>query len=163
MATFPGFLLPRPGRRADGHIPRPGAGRLLARLLPGLLLGALVLLVHGLQPAPAAATGAVACSSGSGGTWTSGEVSVYWFDVDQGDSQLIVGPTGKTLLIDLGETSFNTTATHTKAYQVGAKIRTICGTGSNPVALDYVLVSHHHLDHIGYAAVPSDTVTYGNG
>ena len=76
-------------------------------------MGGLILLLHGLVAAPAAATGAVACSSGSGGTWTPGEVSVYWFDVEQGDSQLIVGPTGKTLLIDLGETSFNTTGTHT--------------------------------------------------
>ena len=43
------------------------------------------------------------------------------------------------------------------------KIRTICGTGSNPVALDYVMGSHHHLDHIGYAGNPADTTSYGNG
>jgi beta-lactamase superfamily II metal-dependent hydrolase len=101
------------------------------------------------------------CSSS--GTWTPGEVSVYWFDVEQGDSQLIVGPTGKTLLIDLGESAYNTTGTNTNATRVAQQIRTICGTGSSPVALDYVMASHHHLDHMGYAANPGDTSNYGNG
>jgi beta-lactamase superfamily II metal-dependent hydrolase len=88
---------------------------------------------------------------------------VYWFDVEQGDSQFIVGPTGKTLLIDLGETAYNTTGTNTKATRVAQMIREICGTGTNPVALDYVMGSHHHLDHIGYSGNPSDTTAYGNG
>jgi len=26
------------------------------------------------------------------GTWRQGELNVYWFDVEQGDGQLIVGP-----------------------------------------------------------------------
>jgi beta-lactamase superfamily II metal-dependent hydrolase len=115
-----------------------------------------------LNPKPAAAAlPAVPCSAA--GTWTKGEVSLYWFDVEQGDSQLIVGPTGKTLLIDLGETAFNSTGANTKATAIASKIRSICGTGSNPVALDYVMISHLHLDHTGYAAVPGDTTTYGNG
>ena len=160
-------MIRTPGLPPPRLIPRPTAGprsrRWAIRLLPGLLLGALLLIALALRPGPAAATGAVSCASGTGGTWTAGEVSVYWFDVEQGDSQLIVGPTGKTLLIDLGETSFNTTGTSTKAYAVAAKIRAVCGTGSNPVALDYVLVSHHHLDHIGYAGNPADTTSYGNG
>jgi beta-lactamase superfamily II metal-dependent hydrolase len=118
--------------------------------------------VASFSPGRAGATGnAVPCSTS--GTWTQGEVNLYWFDVEQGDSQLIVGPTGKTLLIDLGETSFNTTGANTKATSVASKIRTICGTGTAPVALDYVMVSHHHLDHIGYAANPNDTANYGNG
>lgn len=104
----------------------------------------------------------VACSTS--GTWRPGELNVYWFDVEQGDSQLIVGPTGKTLLIDLGENSWNSQGTNTKAYSVAQQLKTICGTGSNPVALDYVMVSHHHLDHIGYAHVPEDGAsTIGNG
>lgn len=114
-----------------------------------------------LSAAPAHAA-PVACSTS--GTWRQGELNVYWFDVEQGDSQLIVGPTGKTLLIDLGENSWNSQGTNTKAYAVAQQIRTICGTGSTPVALDYVMVSHHHLDHIGYAHVPEDgSSTIGNG
>ncbi|RJS47354.1 lamin tail domain-containing protein [Nocardioides cavernaquae] len=110
-------------------------------------------------PAQAAAT---SCSTS--GTWRQGEVNVYWLDVEQGDSQFIVGPTGKTMLLDLGETSWNTSGTNTKAYAVAQRLKAICGTGSNPVALDYVMVSHHHLDHIGYAHVPEDGASsIGNG
>lgn len=137
------------------------AGRRTRPLLTLMLISALCALTLGTTTATRAAAPALACSTA--GTWTQGEVSVYWFDVEQGDSQLIVGPTGKTLLIDLGETSFNTTGANTKATTVASKIRAICGTGSSPVALDYVLVSHHHLDHIGYAANPGDTSNYGNG
>lgn len=138
------------------------SGRLRPRAsLTVLLVLVLVAGALGVVRPSRAAGPAVPCSTS--GTWTQGEVNVYWFDVEQGDSQLIVGPTGKTLLIDLGETSFNTTGANTKATAVAQKIRAICGTGSSPVALDYVMPSHHHLDHIGYAANPGDTSNYGNG
>jgi len=97
------------------------------------------------------------------GTWRQGELNVYWFDVEQGDGQLIVGPTGKTMLIDLGETAWNSTGANTNATRIAAEIKAICGTGSSPVHLDYVMASHDHLDHIGYPGVPADGGTYGNG
>ncbi len=125
-------------------------------------LAALLLSALALNPAPAqAATTAVPCSTA--GSWRQGELNIYWFDVEQGDSQLLVGPTGRTLLIDLGETAHNSTGTTTKATKVAAQIRDICGTGTSPVALDYVMASHQHLDHIGYAGNPNDTQSYGNG
>lgn len=136
-------------------------GRSVRPLLALMMISSWCLLTLGTAAPTRAAGQALACSTA--GTWTPGELNVYWFDVEQGDSQLIVGPTGKTLLIDLGETSFNTTGANTRATAVAARIRAICGTGSNPVALDYVMVSHHHLDHIGYAANPGDTSNYGNG
>lgn len=115
------------------------------------------LLVLSAPPQPASA--AVACT-----TPNPGEVTVYWLDVEQGDGQLIIGPTGKTLLIDLGETAWNSKGTNTNATRIEALIRQVCGTGTNPVALDYVMASHHHLDHIGYAWNPQDTPGYvGNG
>ena len=104
-------------------------------------------------PVVAAVPDAAACSSA--GTWRQGELNVYWFDVDQGDAQLIVGPTGKTLLIDLGENAWNTKGVNTNATAVAAEIRNICGTGSSPVHLDYVMNSHLHLDHIGYPKNPT--------
>ncbi len=127
------------------------------------LLAALATLLASLVVAPhaSAATGALPCSTS--GTWRQGELNVYWFDVEQGDSQLIVGPTGKTLLIDLGETAWNSSGTGTNATRVASQIQSICGTGSSPVALDWVMASHHHLDHIGYAGNPNDTTSYGNG
>jgi beta-lactamase superfamily II metal-dependent hydrolase len=127
------------------------------------LVAALSLLGLSLVAPPAAhAAGAVPCSTA--GAWRQGELNIYWFDVEQGDSQLLVGPTGKTLLIDLGESAYNSKGANTHATDVAAQIRNICGTGSTPVALDYVMASHHHLDHIGYAGNPNDTTqTYGNG
>jgi len=121
----------------------------------------LALLLVPLQ-APARAAAPVPCSTA--GTWTPGELNLYWFDVEQGDGQLIVGPTGKTLLIDLGETAWNSTGANTNATRIAAQIRAICGTGTSPVALDYVMASHHHLDHIGYSWNPQDVPgDVGNG
>lgn len=114
-----------------------------------------------LAQAQATVPNASACSTS--GTWRQGELNVYWFDVEQGDSQLIIGPTGKTMLIDLGETSWNSTGANTNATDVAAQIKAICGTGSNPVHLDYVMASHQHLDHIGYAGNPIDGATTGQG
>jgi beta-lactamase superfamily II metal-dependent hydrolase len=112
-------------------------------------------------PSVAAAAGQP-CSTA--GTWQQGEVNVYWLDVEQGDSQLIVGPTGRTMLIDLGETSWNSTGAATNAARIAGRIRAICGVASGPVQLDYVMASHHPLDHIGYASNPNDTGSaVGNG
>ena len=127
-----------------------------------VVLAALLLAGLSLVAPPANAAGAVPCSTA--GAWRQGELNIYWFDVEQGDSQLLVGPTGKTLLIDVGETAYNSKGSTTNATDVAAEIRNICGTGATPVALDYVMASHHHLDHIGYAGNPNDTAqTYGNG
>ncbi len=134
----------------------------IIRLAAVVVLTAALLVTAGSRVRPAAAVAAVPCSAA--GTWTQGEMNVYWFNVGQGDSQFIVGPTGKTLLIDVGETRFNSTGTATNATAVATKIRSICGAGSSPVALDYVMASHHHLDHIGYSGNPTDSGTiYGNG
>lgn len=120
-----------------------------------VLLAAAVLIAGAARPEPAeaAATGAP-CSTA--GTWRQGELNVYWLDVEQGDAQLLVGPSGRTLLVDLGETAWNSTS-NTNATRIAARIRAICGVASGPVHLDYVLASHHHLDHIGYASNPNDT------
>ena len=124
-------------------------------------LAALVPIALPARPAHAAVADAPHCSTS--GTWRQGELNIYWFDVEQGDSQLIVGPTGRTLLIDLGENNYARTGTATNAYRVAGAIRAICGIASGPVHLDYVMASHHHLDHFGYGAVPGDTTKYGQG
>jgi beta-lactamase superfamily II metal-dependent hydrolase len=125
------------------------------------LAGALVVVGAAAVPGRGAVASGTPCSTA--GTWQQGELNVYWFDVEQGDSQLVVGPTGKTLLIDLGETAWNSTGPGTNATRVASRIRAICGVPSGPVHLDYVMASHHHLDHIGYASNPNDTSTVGNG
>jgi beta-lactamase superfamily II metal-dependent hydrolase len=135
----------------------PRARRDLPTLASLTLFLVAILTVGG--PAQPASAAPLSCT-----TPNPGEVTVYWFDVEQGDGQLVVGPTGKTLLIDLGETAWNSKGANTKATLIEAKIRSICGTGANPVALDYVMASHHHLDHIGYAWNPQDAPgAVGNG
>ncbi|MFE9093370.1 lamin tail domain-containing protein [Streptomyces sp. NPDC007264] len=132
-------------------------------LIPLFLAAVFTVATAFLSPHTASATVPDAPHCSTAGTWRQGELNIYWFDVDQGDSQLVVGPTGRTLLIDLGETAFNSTGTNTNATRVASEIRSICGVSSGPVHLDYVMASHQHLDHIGYAANPNDTTTYGNG
>lgn len=134
---------------------------LLTRLLLAVLLSAVLSPLAVTGPAIAAVPDAPSCSTA--GTWTPGELNIYWFDVEQGDAQLVVGPTGRTLLVDLGETAWNSKGTTTMATRVAQEIRDICGIASGPVHLDHVMASHHHLDHIGYAGNPEDTQDYGNG
>lgn len=78
------------------------------------------------------------------GTWTPGTLEIHVLNIGQGESQLIIGPTGRTLLIGVSEASWNT---NQGATWVASEIRRITG-GSH---LDYVMASHWHLDHMGYA------------
>ena len=77
------------------------------------------------------------------GTWTSGNLEIHHINIGQSDATLIVGPTGKSLLLDAGESTWNSS---TKAQIIGPYIETVLGCKS----LNYVLISHFHLDHIGY-------------
>ncbi|HAL16483.1 MAG TPA: hypothetical protein DCP32_06935 [Anaerolineaceae bacterium] len=78
------------------------------------------------------------------GTWTPGTLEIHVLNVGQGESQLIIGPTGKTLLIGISEENWNT---NQGATWVASEIRRITGSSH----LDYVMASHWHLDHMGYA------------
>ncbi len=84
----------------------------------------------------------------NGGTgdepWVPGTFEIRIFDVEQGDSQLIIFPSGYTILIDVRESSWNTGA---GAAYIAQKIRAITG-GSH---INVGVLSHLHLDHIGYA------------
>ncbi len=79
--------------------------------------------------------------------WQPGHFQVYLFRVGQGDSQLIVSPTGETLLIDVAEKSSNS---HATADYVAARIRWIMGDQYDD-HIDTVVATHLHLDHIGTA------------
>lgn len=82
---------------------------------------------------------------GTGDTpWTPGNFEIRIFDVEQGDSQLIIFPSGFTILIDVREASWNTGA---GAALIASKIQAITG-GTH---INVGVLSHHHLDHIGYA------------
>lgn len=69
-------------------------------------------------------------------------LSIYCFKVGQTDSMLVVGPTGRTLLFDCGETH----PTNSKRYRhVARRIQEITGAKK----LDYFVASHFHNDHLG--------------
>jgi hypothetical protein len=76
--------------------------------------------------------------------WQPGSFEIRVFDVDQGDSQLIIFPSGYSILIDVAEKSWNTGK---GAALIAAKIRTITG-GSH---VNVGVLSHLHLDHVGYS------------
>ncbi len=69
--------------------------------------------------------------------WHPGQFEIVLLDVKHGDAQLIISPTGETLLIDAGEEA--------AAPSVAEKIRALLGK----LEVDYFLASHYHIDHIG--------------
>lgn len=103
-------------------------------VLAAALLSPAALVVLTPTAARAAVPNAPLCSTA--GTWRQGELNIYWFDVEQGDAQFLVGPTGRTLLIDLGENVYSRTGPATNAARIATAIRAICGIGSGPVHLD---------------------------
>jgi hypothetical protein len=76
------------------------------------------------------------------GRWRPGTLEIHHFDVGQADSTLFIGPSGRTLLVDLGETSWEQRA---GAEHVGAEIERLLGCRR----LDAALITHFHLDHVG--------------
>ena len=93
------------------------------------------------QAAPGAVgEGSGACGSGS---WQPGWLEIHHIDAGQAVSTLIVSPAGRSLLIDAGEAEWDKSD---GAETIGAYVRSVLGCA----ALDYVVVSHFHLDHVGY-------------
>ncbi len=78
-----------------------------------------------------------------GGTWTEGNLEIHHINIGQGDATLVVGPSGKSILIDAGESYWNSS---TDAKVIGPYIQGVLGHKN----LDYVLITHFHCDHIGY-------------
>jgi beta-lactamase superfamily II metal-dependent hydrolase len=82
-------------------------------------------------------------ASGCGsGTWRPGTLEIHHLDIGEGDSTLIVSPAGRSLLVDAGEPIGNYGA---GAPKEAAAILEVLGC----MAVDYVLITHFHSDHIG--------------
>ncbi len=77
------------------------------------------------------------------GSWQPGWLEIHHIDVGQGDSTLLVSPTGRSLLIDLGEPRWDSDG---NARRVGDYLGEVLGCRR----LDAVLITHFHLDHVGY-------------
>ncbi|MFP4346401.1 MAG: lamin tail domain-containing protein [Anaerolineales bacterium] len=94
------------------------------------------------SPTKGATNGGVTSDCGTG-TWTAGNLEIHHINIGQGDATLVVGPTGRSLLIDAGESYWNSSV---DAEKMGPYIENVLGCKE----LDYVLITHFHLDHIGY-------------
>ena len=84
-------------------------------------------------------TGATDGASDSGGATnaTNGTLAVHFVNVGQGDSTLVVGPTGETMLVDTGD--FRDDGEHVVDYLDSRGIDRI----------DYLVSTHADADHIG--------------
>ncbi|MFB5664128.1 ComEC/Rec2 family competence protein [Alteribacillus sp. HJP-4] len=87
---------------------------------------------------PVASANSTEVPAGLGGFWDPAlnEMKVHFIDVGQGDSILIEGPAGETMLIDGGD------------YEASGKV--ISYLKENGIeSLDWVVATHPHTDHIG--------------
>lgn len=68
------------------------------------------------------------------------QLQIYFIDVEGGQATLVVSPTGESLLIDTGWPGYegrDADRIVAAAHQAGLK------------QIDYVLITHHHRDHVG--------------
>ena len=83
----------------------------------------------------------------------SGQLEVTAIDVGQGDSLLVVGPTGRTMLIDAGgptgAAANAENATGTAAFDVGEEVVSPYLWSRQLRHLDVVALTHAHSDHMG--------------
>ena len=112
------------------------------------LLAALVGCMPAATPASLAPTGTatpigVAAPSATpmAARWTPGQLEIHLLEVEHGDAQLIVSPTGETMLVDCARIEF--------ATKVAQYLREVLGEAT----VDYLVLSHYHTDHLG-AFVP---------
>jgi competence protein ComEC len=86
------------------------------------------------------AQGTGECGSGS---WQPGWLEIHHIDAGEAVSTLIVSPAGRSMLIDAGEATWDS---DDGATLVAAYVRAVLGCAR----LDYAVLSHFHLDHVGY-------------
>lgn len=71
------------------------------------------------------------------------DLTIYFIDVGQGDSTLIVTPNHKTILIDGGGTEFESD------FDIGKQTLLPEILGQRITKIDYLLISHFDSDHVG--------------
>ena len=72
-------------------------------------------------------------------------LKIYVFNVEAADSQLIVFPSGFSILIDAGEPSGTTSETGVNAPYLEKRLYQILGKKK----IDVFVLSHYHIDHMG--------------
>jgi len=92
-------------------------------------------------PTPTATVAPAPSATPMAKRWTPGQLEIHLLEVEHGDAQLIVSPTGETMLIDCARLEF--------APKVAQYLREVLGEAT----VDYLVLSHYHTDHVG-AFVP---------
>ncbi len=77
------------------------------------------------------------------GTWRPGALEIHHLAIGQADATLIVGPTGRSLVFDAGEAGWESAK---GAMAIGSYVERVLGCRR----VDYVVISHFHVDHVGY-------------
>ena len=72
-------------------------------------------------------------------------LKIYVFNVEQADSQLIVFPSGYSILIDCGEPGGTTNESGVNAIYLSNRLSSILGKKY----IDVFVISHFHIDHTG--------------
>ena len=80
-----------------------------------------------------------------------GRLDIYWVDMEGGAGTLIVTPAGESILIDTGNPGVRDPDRIVRVLSRQAGLRKI----------DYLIVTHYHLDHYGGAATLSQMVPIG--
>jgi competence protein ComEC len=84
--------------------------------------------------------------------WAAKDLNVYFVDVEGGQATVIVAPSGESMLVDTGWLGYGgRDAQRIAEVAKHAKLKKI----------DYVLITHYHLDHVGGALGISERIPVG--
>jgi len=83
---------------------------------------------------------------------SAGSLEIYFIDVEGGQATLIVSPSGESMLIDTGWPNFG----GRDADRIVAAAKE-----ANVKRIDYLLITHHHTDHVGGVAQLAERMPIG--
>lgn len=84
--------------------------------------------------------------------WAAKNLEMYFIDVEGGQATLIVSPSGQSLLVDTGWLGYG---------QRDAKRIAEAAKHAKVKKIDYVVITHYHLDHVGGAAALTEHIPVG--
>lgn len=84
--------------------------------------------------------------------WAAKNLEMFFIDVEGGQATLIVSPSGQSLLVDTGWLGYG--QRDAKRIVEAAKLAKV-------KKIDYVLITHYHLDHVGGAAALTEHIPVG--
>ena len=84
--------------------------------------------------------------------WAAKDLNIYFVDVEGGQATVIVAPSGESMLVDTGWLGYGgRDAQRITEVAKHAKLKKI----------DYVLITHYHLDHVGGAFAVTERIPVG--